>query len=817
MERDTIQTTRALVQTVDSQLLRAETAVLALSGSRYLAERDFAGFHRQATELLRKTGIGAYVAVLDQAGNNIVNTLRPYGEPLPPHGNQEHLRPVFESGRPFISNLYIGSISNRPRISVYAPVKENGRVVYALNVGIDSELLGHILEAQHLPPGWLVSIVDGAGTIAARNRSAEQYVGEKAPPDVLRGFTAAPEGSIQSVTKEGIEALVVFSRSPVTGWRVVAAIPSQSLQAPFLRNLAFLGTGLAALFLVGLALARLLGTRISGSVHALAASAFHLEAGEEAPAPRVHFREAAEAAQAIEMGARLLQDRERNLRQLIATLPGLVWTATGEGAVDFVSRQWRDYTGTTLESQLGTGFLGAIHPEDRDKVGKLWREAIANRASYHTEYRLRRRDGVYRWFKARGTPVTDDDGQVSRWLGVATDIDDLKRAQEALLDSEQRYRALFNNRTSAIAHLRIVTDADGRPVNYYVEAVNDTYERILGLRRQEVEGRLATEIAPNIREFDVNLVAVLGRVGLEGGEAAFEMLFPPTGQWLSIYAYSPKPGECTAMFTDVSAQKRTEAEIQRLNAELEERVQQRTAELKHSNEALLRSNMELQRFAHAAAHDLQTPLRSIAGFTQLLQREIGECVDERADEWLTLVIDNTRRLQVLIEELLDYARLDARARPFEVVDMEAVFEQVLASLSALIEEGGAEVTRGDLPTLLADRTQMAQLLQNLVENGIKYNRSKPPRVAVTWELQGNDDVFAIKDNGIGVDPKHHQRIFEIFRRLHTYTEIPGTGIGLAICQRIVERHGGRMWMESQPGRGSVFYFSLPARRPAAGQ
>lgn len=458
-----------------------------------------------------------------------------------------------------------------------------------------------------------------------------------------------------------------------------------------------------------------------------------------------------------------------------------------------------------LAEQSGTLYP----PESWAKIEAAYKEALRTGIGYSVEAQGWRADGEAIWIEARAEVVYDAQGAILGLRGTAQDITKRKRDEEALLDSERRYKALFNNRTSAVAHLRVVTDDNGNPVDYYFDAVNDPWQQVMGLSREHVVGRRGTEVFPGLREQEWDPVEHLGRIALDGGEGSFEIFFQPTGQWVSIYAYSPKHGECTVVFTDITERKSAEAEIRRLNAELDERVKRRTAELEKANEALVKSNIELQRFAHAAAHDLQTPLRSIVGFTQLLQREIDGCTDERAEEWMGLVIDNTKRLQTLIQDLLNYSRLDAEARPFAPVDLQQVMEQVVATLRTPISEAGAEVTWAGLPTVMADRIQLAQVLQNLIENGIKYNRSQPPRVSVTCERRDNDWVFAVADNGIGIDPKHHDRIFEIFRRLHSHQDIPGTGIGLAICHRIVERHGGRLWVESEPGRGSVFYFSLP--------
>ncbi len=243
----------------------------------------------------------------------------------------------------------------------------------------------------------------------------------------------------------------------------------------------------------------------------------------------------------------------------------------------------------------------------------------------------------------------------------------------------------------------------------------------------------------------------------------------------------------------------------------------RITEHKHAEEALARerkdlacSNTDLQQFAYVASHDLQEPLRAVASYVQMLSRRYRGKLDADADEFIGYAVDGATRMQALINDLLEYSRMGTHGKQMEPSDSSAVLALALDNLTAAIQESGAVVTQDALPNVPADASQMAQLFQNLISNSIKFHGQEPPRVHVSAERKGAEWVFSVRDNSIGLDPQFGDRIFIIFQRLHTMGEYSGTGIGLAICKKIVERHGGRIWVESEPGKGSIFYFTIPA-------
>jgi len=242
---------------------------------------------------------------------------------------------------------------------------------------------------------------------------------------------------------------------------------------------------------------------------------------------------------------------------------------------------------------------------------------------------------------------------------------------------------------------------------------------------------------------------------------------------------------------DITERKRVEVERERLLSDLE------------------RSNAELQQFARVASHDLQEPLRMVASYTQLLEKRYKGNLDADADEFIAYAVDGALRMQNMIESLLNYSRVGSHGKPFEPTESESAFEKAMVNLKLAIDESGAGVTHDPLPRVMADEAQLIQLFQNLLGNAIKFYVKEQPRIHVSAKQDKNEYLFSVSDNGIGMNPEYFDRIFVIFQRLHGREEYPGTGMGLSICKRIVERHGGRIWVESQPGEGSTFYFTIP--------
>ena len=654
-------------------------------------------------------------------------------------------------------------------------------------------------------------------------------------------------------------------------------------------------------------------------------------------------------------------------------------------------------------------FLERVHPEDRASVDAAYSGSVRDgRDSYEIEHRVvRKGTGEVRWIHEKCQHERDANGRIIRSLGMVHDITERKKAEEALLESEKRYRSLFENMLEGSAYCKMLFDHHDRPVDFVYLDVNSAFGRLTGL--ENVVGKKVTEVIPGIKESQPELFEIYGRVALTGQPEKFEIEFKPLAMWLSVSVYSTEREYFVAVFDNITERKRAEEELREAHDELEMRVQERTTEIKKANRALRmlyecdqvivhatdemdflrdicrtivevggyrmawvgfaerdggkkvrpvaqagyeegyleslnitwadsergrgptgtairtgttyiarnistdpsfvpwraealkrgyassiaipliaedqtlgalmmyavepdafdtqevillkgmaddiaycissirvraehkrtdeelkkyrehleamveerteelkwmsdelkRSNEDLQQFAHAASHDLQEPLRGVASFAKLLEKRYKGRLDEKADEFIDYIIDDTKRMQMLIKDLLEYSQVSAKGIVFRPTNCSVALEQAIYNLRSAIEESGAEVTYDLLPTVKGDEAQLSRVFQNLISNAIKFRSQEPLKIHISARRKKDEWIFTMRDTGIGIDPKQSERIFVMFQRLHTRAEYPGTGIGLAMCRKIVERHGGRIWVESELGKGSTFYFTIP--------
>jgi len=412
-------------------------------------------------------------------------------------------------------------------------------------------------------------------------------------------------------------------------------------------------------------------------------------------------------------------------------------------------------------------------------------------------------DGVV--LRGEVVPVLDAAGTITGGLVLAVDASAQQREQAALRDSEQQIRASTEAMPDPVAVYQAVRDDRGVIVNFRAVYANDAACRLGGLTREAFLGTALSELD----QTGSGLVEKCRRVAETGEPFWAEVLDHdgPTAAETLTGARDVRAAKLAdgvlVVWRDGTARKQLEETLARANAEL----RQRTADLE-------RVNADLEQFAYAAAHDLKEPLRAISGFASLLARRYGGRLDDTADDYLVHLVEGVGRMRELIEDLLAYARVDTGEQRLEPVNTAKVAKQAISNLRVLIGEAGATVTQAELPVVTGDRGLLTQLFQNLVANAVKFHAHQPPVVHLSAERRDDAWCFAVADNGIGMDPAQAERIFEMFQRLRGRGEYVGTGIGLATCKRVVERHGGRIWVDPTQGGGSTFRFTI-ADRPDA--
>ncbi|WP_306056015.1 PAS domain-containing sensor histidine kinase [Natronococcus wangiae] len=441
-------------------------------------------------------------------------------------------------------------------------------------------------------------------------------------------------------------------------------------------------------------------------------------------------------------------------------------------------------------------FVTAIHEDDRERIRRRIEETIESCGEYQAEYRVRSADDEIRWVFARGHVECDEDGNAETFPGALTDITERKRAELEAEKQRNQLETLFRVLPVGV----VVADEDGSLLR-----ANDTAREIGGGNVFDPESVEAYEKYAAVWEDSGEPVDpeewTVSRV-LRGEEVTEP----------NIYEITALDGAQRVVMEHGMPVRDERGDVSRAVVTLTDITERREYQrkLEETVEQLEVSNERLEHFAYAASHDLQEPLRMVSTYLQLIENRYGDAFDEDGEEFLEFAIDGADRMRSMIDGLLEYSRIETQGSPLEPTDLENVFDDVLDDVQFRIEESGAEVEVEDLPRVTGDESQLRQLFQNLLHNAIEYSGDAPPKIRVDAERRGGKWIISVHDEGIGIDPDKQDRVFEVFQRLHGRGEHEGMGIGLALSQRIVERHGGEIWVDSEPGEGSTFSFTLPA-------
>ncbi|MDA1193513.1 MAG: PAS domain S-box protein, partial [Candidatus Poribacteria bacterium] len=503
----------------------------------------------------------------------------------------------------------------------------------------------------------------------------------------------------------------------------------------------------------------------------------------------------------------LEEDSIELLRELLANAPVHFYLTNGEGQFRFANDAALDALGRTFEEFVGKGWEELGFPAElMEPIVRLREQVMMTRRAAHAETHFPTVDGD-RFFNYLLFPVVSGDGEVYAVGSLVRDVTGWMHDSIAeLRDSEERFRATFEQAAVGIAHV----GSEGRWLR-----VNETLAQMLGYERDELLTLSLPEVThPDDLSIDATQLSRLFRKESRHYSVQKRLICRDGSRiWVLmtvsvVWGDDGSPKYAIAVIRDISERKRTEDDVRQLNDELEARVAQRTIELNRAVDQLRQSNEELERFAYIASHDLQEPLRKVQTFGELLAEEFADRATDTETDYLNRMRASAARMQMLIQDLLQLSRVSSHPIRHQPIDLNQIAQDVLSDLQSRIESSGGEVVVEPLPTVHADRVQMHQLLQNLISNALKFRRADaPPRVRVyrdESEIDAGVCAVMVEDNGIGFEMSYFQRILLPFERLHTRGEFEGTGMGLAICRRIVERHRGSITAESALGVGTTF-------------
>lgn len=724
-----------------------------------------------------------------------------------------------------LGDFLVGRISKKNSIHLALPVfNKEETVTGVVYVGLDLQAMSEFGTRVKLPPGGAIAMIDEQGVFLIRYPDPERWIGKNAR---VYGKlpSGASSGTMEATGADGVERIYGVNQLKAPGignLSVEVGITKKEAYAPFQKRLYEQLLMMAGVALLAMVAAWRLGRGgIVRPARHLADVARALSAGKLDVRSKLEGGEFGEIGEAFNQMAETLSRRidelnqaQEKLRHAYDDLETRVQQRTEE------LRLARERLVDAIEN-LNAGFV-MFGPDERlvicNQNFRAMFEKCADMIVPGVTFEEILREFIHRgghvdgvedmeaWIRQRMAAYRQADHRPfdqrmnGRWMRVSdhrmrdggvvslrTDITNLKEIQETLILRDRAIAAVVNG--------VIITDPT-QPDNPIVD-VNPAFERITGYTKAEVLGRNCRFLQGP--ESQPETVAILHDAVVQEHEChAIIKNYRKDGTlfWneIKITPVRDASGRLihfVGVATDVTGQVEAQAALDRVLAELH------------------RSNKELEQFAYMVSHDLQEPLRMVASYTQLLSRRYRGVLDANAQEFIDYAVEGAQRMQQFIQDLLQYSRVGTHGHPFERLQVATVVQRALENLRFSIEEKQAQIHTGELPELDADPVQLGQLFQNLIGNALKFCGPEPVRVEITATRTDQAWEFVVRDNGLGIDAKDFERIFVIFQRLHTRQEYAGTGIGLAICKRIVERHGGRIWVESQIGKGSAFHFTIP--------
>jgi PAS domain S-box-containing protein len=513
-----------------------------------------------------------------------------------------------------------------------------------------------------------------------------------------------------------------------------------------------------------------------------------------------YFRDITEQKKAEEK----LRENEERFRTFADNIQNLAWIADAEGWIYWYNQRWYDYTGTTFEEMQGWGWEKVHHPDHSERVVNFVKEAWKKSEPFELTFPLRGRDGNFQWFLTRAVPIVDAEGKITRWIGTNTNINEQKLAQQKIEQSE----AALNELANAMPQLVWIADATGAVTYYnnqlagFANALKDEQDKWQWDSLVHVDDLQKTAEAWAAAVNAGTIYQVEHRIQMRDGKY----------RWYLSRGIPQKDvaGNVVKWFgtaTDIHEQKQFTERLEKL-------VTERT-------KALQQSNDNLQQFAHVASHDLKEPVRKIKTFTSRLENELQNVLNEKSKLYLDKVQRATERMFVMIDGVLTYSTIDASKQAVELVDLNDIFKNIETDLEILIQQTGTRILYRDLPSVEGSSVLLYQLFYNLMNNAIKFARKGvPPVISVGFSIAHQEgQEFAqilFNDNGIGFEQEQAEKIFETFTRLHSKDKYEGTGLGLSLCKKIVERHGGRIQAKSRLDEGTTFIILLPLKHTSLG-